>query len=506
MDSDQSNIINQVENPINNKKKNATRSEEHRDSSSISSNNSSNRSHQSDILSLAFSIGRGHNDEEEPSSSSSSLQDSVGFQKPFSSWPLEPTLVEHSSSGATKTEKTNNNGSKMNNKPGSAFNKRDDVRKPPPTNTYLMAAATIDEQEGDGLKPRVFYRRHKTITNSSSSITPLGAHGVSTASAISATTTSSAAPSWREKRRIFSNANNNNNPGVAPPAARSSTTTPGAIYEQPSTNPSVPVPNNNTAMQTDPTEPSTNNNASTTIFGDMPLLEATVVQDKDDDDDDDNDNDDVEASVRPARFNISMAMAQPEPAKSLCMTHGWQILILVGVLAALIGGITSTKVVRGGKDSSPTTTTTTSPPMVVSTTSAPTATAQPTTSPTPRPLLVFETTRELYNAVDEYARDPGPNSTVAVLYGHPIGSWNVSQIRDFSRLFEADNQGRNPDLNYFNEDISEWDTGSATTMSRMFKGKSQLGTVCVLFARRASSDCLRLSSSLVLPDNRIHHV
>ena len=210
----------------------------------------------------------------------------------------------------------------------------------------------------------------------------------------------------------------------------------------------------------------------------------------------------MEASIRPARFNISMAVAQPEPAKNLCMTYRWQILILVGILAALIGGITSTKVVRGGKDSSPTTattTTTTSPPMlVVSTTSAPTATAQPTTSPTPQPLLVFETTRELYNAVDEYARDPGPNSTVAALYGHPIGSWNVSQIQDFSRLFEADNnQGRNPDLRNFNEDISEWDTGSATTMSRMFKGKSQLGSVCVLFARRASFDFLRFSFSLV---------
>ena len=50
----------------------------------------------------------------------------------------------------------------------------------------------------------------------------------------------------------------------------------------------------------------------------------------------------------------------------------------------------------------------------------------------------------------------GRNSTAAEVYGYPMGTWNVSLIFDFSALF----------LGYadFNEDISAWDTSSATTM------------------------------------------
>lgn len=57
--------------------------------------------------------------------------------------------------------------------------------------------------------------------------------------------------------------------------------------------------------------------------------------------------------------------------------------------------------------------------------------------------------------------DPGPNSAVSADYGYPIGSWNVSQVTDFSGIFHG--------LIFFNEDISQWDTASATTTEEMFR-------------------------------------
>jgi surface protein len=46
----------------------------------------------------------------------------------------------------------------------------------------------------------------------------------------------------------------------------------------------------------------------------------------------------------------------------------------------------------------------------------------------------FETTEELYQAVDAYLASIGnPRSPVALIYGYPIGSWNVGKITNFSR-------------------------------------------------------------------------
>lgn len=101
----------------------------------------------------------------------------------------------------------------------------------------------------------------------------------------------------------------------------------------------------------------------------------------------------------------------------------------------------------------------------------------------------FRSTEQLYKAVDDYilaataaaannASSSSPEtSEVALRFGYPIGTWNVSLITDFSRLFDPE---RNLDLetrlsrskfgpeHSFNEDLSGWDVSNAINMSGMF--------------------------------------
>ena len=77
----------------------------------------------------------------------------------------------------------------------------------------------------------------------------------------------------------------------------------------------------------------------------------------------------------------------------------------------------------------------------------------------------FRTHGELCRIVDEYLNDNGSATSAAKTYGHPIGTWDVSLIEDFSHVFSA---GRNPKAANFNEDIGDWDVGKATNMEKMF--------------------------------------
>jgi Mycoplasma protein of unknown function, DUF285 len=77
--------------------------------------------------------------------------------------------------------------------------------------------------------------------------------------------------------------------------------------------------------------------------------------------------------------------------------------------------------------------------------------------------------QDLYAAVDYYLSNSSSTSEVALKYGYPIGIWNVSQVVNFSSTFDAD---RNPLAAKFSEDLDEWDTSSALSMSRMFAGAS----------------------------------
>jgi surface protein len=86
----------------------------------------------------------------------------------------------------------------------------------------------------------------------------------------------------------------------------------------------------------------------------------------------------------------------------------------------------------------------------------------------------IQTTEELYQAVDIYIASMGNNITILnEKYGFPINGWNVSLISNFSRVFDANRAKTfyvsSIDMsNTFNEDISDWDVSSATTMFGMF--------------------------------------
>ena len=68
------------------------------------------------------------------------------------------------------------------------------------------------------------------------------------------------------------------------------------------------------------------------------------------------------------------------------------------------------------------------------------------------------------------------NPTAATAKCGPIADWDVSAITDMSELFTEDeasySYGAGDDGMVFNEDISNWDTSSVTTMYRMFYGAS----------------------------------
>jgi Mycoplasma protein of unknown function, DUF285 len=131
--------------------------------------------------------------------------------------------------------------------------------------------------------------------------------------------------------------------------------------------------------------------------------------------------------------------------------------------------------------------------------------SNPPDSPTMSPTLsyvnrdaTFRSTEELYEAVDAYILANNVNSTanttnatpdVILRYG-PIGSWDVSQITNFSRVFDpirndtlswdivASMYFLRPAFGYstptaydprrFNEDLSGWDVSKAETMMGMF--------------------------------------
>lgn len=85
----------------------------------------------------------------------------------------------------------------------------------------------------------------------------------------------------------------------------------------------------------------------------------------------------------------------------------------------------------------------------------------------------FETTTELYDAVDAYLADSSSNTTVAQSYGWPIGVWDVSAVESFERLFDGTpylSMRSNPLAALFNEDISAWHVSKAVDMRSMFDG------------------------------------
>ncbi|EJK64311.1 hypothetical protein THAOC_14969 [Thalassiosira oceanica] len=98
-------------------------------------------------------------------------------------------------------------------------------------------------------------------------------------------------------------------------------------------------------------------------------------------------------------------------------------------------------------------------------------------SPTPPPVSSkhqFTTNTELRDAIKEYLGQDCPsdlNCQARSDYGGAIGEWDVSSVEDFSKLFINDFWVPIDGADTFNEALN-WNTGSATEMSDMFRGAS----------------------------------
>jgi surface protein len=100
-------------------------------------------------------------------------------------------------------------------------------------------------------------------------------------------------------------------------------------------------------------------------------------------------------------------------------------------------------------------------------------------TPSPTPFVddsVFRTMDELYQAVDAYLILTSNSSTqslvetsdVALRYGYPMSSWNVSLIKNFSWVFDPTRAFTRDSLWEFNEDLGDWDVSNAEAMVGMF--------------------------------------
>ena len=168
------------------------------------------------------------------------------------------------------------------------------------------------------------------------------------------------------------------------------------------------------------------------------LVEANLVQEEDDQTPDESNDDEKEKAIGQAEVIRGAILSRRRMVFLACA------VVLVIVLVAVITSVTSSN----------------RQPSVPSQAPTPSPTASPTTR-----FRSFETTEELYAAVDAYLEDNSSNTTVAATYGHPIGAWDVSRIEDFAELFSTD---RNILTLTFNEDVSEWDMSSATILRDMF--------------------------------------
>jgi Mycoplasma protein of unknown function, DUF285 len=114
------------------------------------------------------------------------------------------------------------------------------------------------------------------------------------------------------------------------------------------------------------------------------------------------------------------------------------------------------------------------------------------TSSHPKPIEIvyaaFTSTEELHDAVDGYLlalqtnEGNEPNTAaalaqinVSLTYGFPIGTWDVSRLTNFSRVFDPDRSALlapfrllPENTSTFNEDLGDWDVSSAVTMRGMF--------------------------------------
>lgn len=99
---------------------------------------------------------------------------------------------------------------------------------------------------------------------------------------------------------------------------------------------------------------------------------------------------------------------------------------------------------------------------------------------------VFLTKKELQDAISAYLKNKSETSAVAVRYGYPIGTWDVSRIQDFAALFST--ATTNGTAQEFNEDLSGWDTSQAVTLRFMFQGAAKFNQPLETWVTSSATD------------------
>jgi hypothetical protein len=190
--------------------------------------------------------------------------------------------------------------------------------------------------------------------------------------------------------------------------------------------------------------------------GEFPILEATLVQENGEE------NNDRNIIPKMAIADVKVEEEESDDGVASCCSQGRLTLAFVGVLAlgATIAGV-AIALSGGGDDGGGSGIAPPSMTAVPSVSLSPSASpsvslrpsAQPSVSfsPTDGP-VVFADRSELLLAVDSYLLDNDPDTVVAMTYGHPIGSWDVSAITDFSSVFD---DTRNPLAKSFNEGLND---------------------------------------------------
>jgi len=173
--------------------------------------------------------------------------------------------------------------------------------------------------------------------------------------------------------------------------------------------------------------------------------------------------------------NLEVSCSKDSPLSNASIDDGSQkrvqtckwffvlFIFLIGV-AALVGGICGSGTCNSANDTTNNTNLRAEP----NDTSDPGPIPDPVVPPKPSTAaapFVFNTTEQLYNAVDDYLLDP--RSAMAV-FGR-IEDWQVGRLTDFSLVFSSDRQ---PLAAAFNANVSAWDIRNAVTLYAMFHGAS----------------------------------
>jgi Mycoplasma protein of unknown function, DUF285 len=187
-------------------------------------------------------------------------------------------------------------------------------------------------------------------------------------------------------------------------------------------------------------------------------------------------DDERERIIREAKQKLKAEVPWAEPVEMVPLPNSTRTPIRF-VLAACstllvvicIVGVTVWRTSRRGKES-------------VSLDTSPATRPPSTHEPTMAPAVyledgrrAFTTNQQLCAAVDEYLELQSKNelsetSELSVMYGYPIGNWDVSRLTNFNHVFANNrNETIDPSLgpsepSRFDDDLSGWDTSNAMTM------------------------------------------